>query len=69
MRFLKLSFSHQTTSPGSLRVSLKQFPFLANFREVMYILKRLPASRTLGVTTEIMKLGNILKHESNEYIQ
>ena len=42
MRFLKLSFFHQTASPGPLRDSLKQFPFLANFRRVMYILKRLP---------------------------
>jgi len=57
MRFLKLGFFHQTNSPGLLRDSLKQFPFLANFRGVMYILRRLPGVR-----------DTILKHESNEYI-
>jgi len=37
--------------------------------ELCTFLKDSPASGTPGVATEKMKLGNILKHESNEYIQ
>ena len=61
-------FFHQITPPGSIRDSIEPFSFLVNFHGVMYILKRLPGVWDTGESqTEIMKLENILKHESYEY--
>jgi len=48
MRFLKSGFFHQTTPPGPTRDVLEPLSFLANFRGVMYILKRLPGVRDTG---------------------
>ena len=47
MRFLKSGFFHQTTPPGPTGDVLEPFSSLANFRGVMYILKRLPVGRRL----------------------
>ena len=46
MRFLESGFFHQTTPPGPTRDVLE--PFLATFRGVMYILKRLTGFRDTG---------------------
>ena len=48
MRFLKSGFFHQTTPPCPTRDVLELLSFLANFRGVMYILKRLPGIRDTG---------------------
>ena len=55
MRFLKSGFFHQTTPPGPTRDVLEPLSFLANFRGVMYILKRLPDT---GSHKKIINLGN-----------
>ena len=66
MRILKSGIFHQMTPPGPFRDILEQFSFVANFHGVVQVLK--PVSGTPGVTTKIMKLGNVLKHEPKIFV-